>query len=81
MMFAKVKKVTPLDNYWLKVEFLGGTVKTYDINPLFSRWPAFSSLKSIPGLYGQVKVDTGGYGISWNDEVDLAASELWEHGV
>lgn len=32
-------------------------------------------------MFGQVKVDVGGYGISWNDELDLSAEEIWECGV
>ena len=27
-----------------------------------------------------VKVDAGGYGISWNDNIDLSSNELWENG-
>ena len=26
-------------------------------------------------------VDVGGYGIVWNDALDLSCDELWEHGV
>ena len=28
-----------------------------------------------------VKVDSGGYGISWNDDADLSEYELWTNGV
>ena len=35
----------------------------------------------IPGLFEQVKVDSGGYGISWNDELDLSCNELYYNGV
>ncbi len=78
-MFHKVKKVEPLDNYILKVTFEDGTIKHYDINPLFDKWSIFKSLKTIKGLFEQVKVDVGGYGISWNDEIDLSCNELWEN--
>ena len=27
------------------------------------------------------KVDVGGYGVYWNDELDIAADELWENGI
>ena len=26
-------------------------------------------------------MDAGGYGISWNDELDLEAEEIWEEGI
>ena len=28
-----------------------------------------------------VEVDNGGYGISWNDDIDLSCDELFENGV
>ena len=40
----------------------------------------FSKFKNIRGLFEQVKVDDGGYGVSWNDEIDLSCDELWENG-
>lgn len=35
----------------------------------------------MKGLSEQVKVDVGGYGISWNDEIDLSCDELYDNGV
>ncbi len=79
-MFYKVKNVIPKNNYILSVLFTDGIEMEYDIKPLFDKWIAFKSLKDIPGLYNQVKVDIGGYGISWNDELDLEGNELRENG-
>ena len=31
-------------------------------------------------FFKSVKVDSGGYGISWNDDVDLSEYELWVNG-
>jgi hypothetical protein len=80
-MFHKVKNVTPFPNYTVYVEFLNGEKRNYDINPLFNKWMPFNSLREINGLFQQVKVDTGGYGISWNDEIDLECNELYYNGV
>jgi hypothetical protein len=44
-------------------------------------WEAFKALSYIPGLFNLVKVEAGGYGISWNDHIDLACDELFENGV
>ncbi len=38
-------------------------------------------LNYVPGLFKQVKVDVGGYGIIWNDELDLECNELYFEGV
>lgn len=80
-MFHKIKEVKPVQEYKLLVTFADGIVKLYDIEPLFSIWDAFSPLQAVPGLFRQVKVDVGGYGISWNDDIDLECDELWENGV
>jgi len=80
-MFNKVATVTSLDNYILLVVFENGTSKKYDIKPLFNKWDTFKSLTNQQGLYELVKVDVGGFGISWNDDIDLSCNELWNNGV
>ncbi|WP_211285160.1 DUF2442 domain-containing protein [Sporomusa acidovorans] len=32
------------------------------------------------GFFKAVQVDGGGFGISWNDDVDLSENELWTKG-
>jgi hypothetical protein len=32
-------------------------------------------------FFKAVTVDPGGYGVSWNDEMDLSEYELWNNGV
>ena len=80
-MFHTIKNIEPLKDYNLLATFTDGTVKVYDVKPLFSTIAAFDSLQHIPGLFKQVKVDIGGYGISWNDYLDLSCDEIWEKGI
>lgn len=79
-MFHKVKKVVPLDDLVLLVEFQNGQKKKYDVKPLMSKWGVFRDLKNDT-LFSLVKVDTGGYGVVWNKYIDLACNELWENGT
>lgn len=79
-MFHKVKSVMPLPDLSLLVEFENGSRKIYDTKPLFAKWQAFQALANIKGLFEQVRVDTGGYGVSWNDDLDLACDELYHNG-
>lgn len=60
-MFHKVKNVKPLKKYTLLVTFQDGTVKTYDISPLFTEIESFTSLKYIPYLFEQVKIGGTGF--------------------
>lgn len=79
-MFHKIKSAAPLPGFRLLVHFTEGQAKTYDVNPLFTSYPVFQSLRDLPGLFEQVRPDPGGYGVSWNDELDLDCEELWENG-
>lgn len=79
-MFHKVEKVEILEKFVLNIIFENGVCKSYDIRPLFEKWECFKDLETIEGLFEQVKVDQGGYGISWNDELDLSCEELWNNG-
>lgn len=81
MMFHKIKNVAALPDYRLSVQFSEGVTKIYDIKPLFDRLPIFSALKDDKQTFYNVSVDVGGYGIVWNDELDLSCDELWEHGT
>jgi len=80
-MFNTVKTVQPLDNFILLVGFNNGETKHYDVKPLFDKWDVFKSLADIGGLFEQVRVDVGGYGIVWNDDIDLSCNELWDNGT
>lgn len=80
-MFHKVKNVAALPEYRLSVRFAEGTVKIYDMKPLFLRMPIFARLGENPQEFACVSVDVGGYGIVWDDELDLSCDELWENGV
>ena len=79
-MFYKVREVSPRPNYELLVSFMNGETKLYAVAPLFHKWKPFEMLQSTKGLFEQVKVDAGGYGISWNDDIDLSCDELYHNG-
>ncbi len=62
----------------LLVRFKNGVEKIYDCRPILSR-PQFHLLTD-PAFFQAVRVDPGGYGISWNDDIDLSEYELWMNG-
>ncbi len=80
MMFHKVKAVNALPDYILSVQFVEGVTKIYDVKPLFAKWAPFKALENSPDMFSSVEVDAGGYGIIWNDELDLSCNELFENG-
>jgi hypothetical protein len=72
---ASVNAIAPAT---LLVAFRDGSERIYDCSPLLQR-PGFQLLSS-PAFFHAVHVDPGGYGISWNDEIDLSEYELWTRG-
>ena len=63
----------------MKIKFENGITKVYDLKPLFDKWEIFKELKNND-LFKNMKIDAGGYGISWNDDIDLSCNELYENG-
>ena len=80
-MFHKVKSVAPVSDFKLSVQFSEGVTKVYDMKPLFKKLPVFKQLENDPAEFTCVTVDVGGYGIIWNDDLDLSCDELWENGT
>jgi len=74
----RIRSVAAMEDGQLLVGFENGVEKIYDCNPLTTK-PQFSLFKD-PAFFRAVRVDPGGYGISWNDNIDLSEYELWTHG-
>lgn len=60
------------------VRFVNGVDKVCDCSQLL-HLEMFQPLKN-EAFFKLVKVDAGGYGVSWNDAVDLSEHELWVNG-
>ena len=78
MIYPKILKVKIHSNFELEVLFEGNIKKLFDFK---SKWnnPIFEPLKSF-SFFKKAKVDIGGYGISWNDELDISEYEIWSKG-
>jgi len=63
----------------LLIRFEDGTERVYDCRPILAL-PQFQLL-TTPAFFRAVRVDAGGYGVSWNDEMDLSEYELWTKGT
>lgn len=77
--FPKITQVTTLSQHRLLVVFGNGKTKEYDCSPLLQR-PEFFLLKN-DAFFKSVTVDRGGYGISWNGDVDISEYELWTNSI
>ncbi len=80
-MTHRIESVKPLNDLKLSVVFKNGVEKEYDLHILCGRFPQFKELEEDNDLFNKVKVDVGGYGISWDDSLDLDAEDIWEDGI
>ena len=79
MPSPKIVAVKTLEGKRLLVTFDNSIQKIYDCTPLLAL-ERFALLRT-DALFRTVQVDAGGYGISWNDELDLSEDELWHNGI
>lgn len=79
-MFERIKSIEPLNDFMLRAVFENGITKLYDVKPVINKINDFQDLKNN-NIFKNVKVDTGGYGISWNDYLDLECTEIWQNGI
>ena len=63
----------------LRVTFSNEVIKRFSFNDKLSQYP-FNALKNEAFFRG-AKIDVGGYGISWSDQIDISENELWLKGV
>lgn len=74
----RISRVETKDDHFLLVVFENNITKLYDAEPLFDR-EVFSPLRN-PAFFRAVKVDSGGYAVYWNEDIDLSENELWSKG-
>jgi hypothetical protein len=78
MKTPKIISVNPMKNKQLLVTFENRETRIYDCKPLLGK-EMFRLLENEV-FFKSVKVDSGGYGISWNDDIDLSEYEIWANG-
>lgn len=77
-MFHKAVDLKLLSGTALEVTFQDGRVKQYDMLTLFDKYPQLRALQD-PVLFQAGRL-MGGYGIVWNDELDVDAETIYQDG-
>jgi hypothetical protein len=78
MNAPRIQSIKPLEEKRLLVKFANGVEKIYDCTQIL-QLDVFQNLNN-EAFFKTIKVDPGGYGISWNDDLDLSEYELWVNG-
>lgn len=76
--FPKILNVSTKLGNTLLVTFEGGERRVYDCTHLLQN-DIFSPLRD-EAFFRCAHADSHGYGVVWNDDVDLAESEIWLNG-
>ena len=79
MKYPRIHQAKTMDDTTLVIEFTNQEVKKYDVPHLLDT-QMFSPLRQ-PAFFKNFKVEPGGYGIVWNEEIDLSEYELWKNGT
>ena len=76
--YPRIRSVKTRPGKTLLVTFENGDKKVYDCTPLL-RADTFRPLQD-EAIFRCAHADSHGYGVIWNDEIDLAESEIWING-
>jgi hypothetical protein len=79
-MFHRLQSVEPLHDLIIRARFENGETRLYDMDAVRRAHPQFDSLAEVHGLFQLVRVDPGGFGASWNDELDISCEEIYMGG-
>ena len=76
---ARIVSAQAIDDHNLIIKFTNNELKKYDISKLLNN-PMFSPLKN-PAFFRNFIIDSGGYALVWNEDIDISEYELWQNGI
>ncbi len=76
----RIEDVIPLDGYSLLVFFRDGKVRKCDLKQYLSQHSQFQILLKKPELFSHVRMQTGGYGITWDVNLSISDTVLYKIG-
>lgn len=76
-----IRTLTLVKDYEVLAHFKNGDVKRYDFTKIINSFAPLKPLADDYELFKKIHLSPGGYGVIWNDELDLEAEELWYGGV
>lgn len=75
----RIVSAQAIDNRILIVKFTNHEIRKYDISKLLDN-PMFAPLCNL-GFFRNFRIEPGGYGLVWNEEIDISEYELWQNGT
>ena len=78
-MHRIITKIETKEDMVLIATFADGEVVSFDVKTMIEKFPVFKALENET-LFNSVVIDGIGYGISWNDELDLSSDGIYNRG-
>ncbi len=78
MNYPKIRNAKAIKPFTIEILFDNNMRKIYDFSDLLAD-QHFSKLSEY-NYFKNLKVAQGGYGIEWDDEIDISEAELWING-
>ena len=75
----RIVSAKAIDDQTLMVKFTNLEIRKYDISKLLDN-PMFAALRN-PRFLRNFSIEPGGYGLVWNEEIDISEYELWQNGI
>ncbi|MFM6825456.1 MAG: DUF2442 domain-containing protein [Dolichospermum sp.] len=76
---ARIISAQAIDDLILVVKFTNNEIRKYDISKLLDI-PMFFPLKN-PAFFRNFMIAPSGYGLVWNEDIDISEYELWQNGI
>ena len=80
-MLNYLKRIELKENLIIISEFNDGRITSYDLKNLIDEIPVYNDLLNDESLYNAGHLPPDGSGIIWNDDIDIAAEELYYNGI
>ena len=79
-VFHLIRSLSTTPDMELIAQFDDGSVRKYYVGRLIPKYPVFKTLQTDRQLFSKARVDAGGFGVVWNEDLDLSANEIWANG-
>lgn len=78
-MFHKISNLVFLDNCVILVGYKNNEWRKFDMKMLMEKHPEFEALKDET-FFKSAKIDIGGFGIIWDEWLDVSGEGVYEQG-
>ena len=77
----KLTDITPLANHQIIAFFRGGQTKKCDLKPFMVNNRLYKHILADDKLFREMKMQTDGYGITWEEQLSISCYDLFETGT